>query len=432
MLIRESAIDAKTGFKTYTFEGDIQYRVPARYEPKRVIGAGAYGMVCSAVDSSSGEYVAIKKISNLLESKSTCTRILREVQVLTFSTHPNITQLHDLFHACGTTCADFSSEMYVVTHLMDTNASRLLRETYLTSTHVQYISIQLLDALRYLHQHQIIHRDVKPANVLLNEDCLVHLCDFGLARGLGHSYVDNRSTYDEEADLTHYVCTRHYRAPELILGNHTGYGYGVDVWALGCSVAEMVLRSPLFPGSDYTHQLSLILHALGTNDIPSDVYSPEGQDFVNSYVQHSTTVGSDEPRKRSTTSSPSLAPPSRCSWEVLQPDIKSRFYSQKFYDATEDEPITEEVMALEYEYFIDFLNATLQYDPAKRASASDLTQCKWLQDFDYECAPVEDASAGKTVDWQSDKVSEANSPQRLIPLFIQQFEIFHAKKARCN
>ena len=99
---------------------------------------------------------------------------------------------------------------------------------------------QLLRGCLYIHPSNIIHRDLKPSNLLLNKNCDLKVCDFGLARG----YEETTTT------LTEYVVTRWYRAPEVIL-NASHYTYAIDCWSIGCIFAELIGRAPLFPGDDY-------------------------------------------------------------------------------------------------------------------------------------------------------------------------------------
>merc|ERR1711957_466008 len=119
----------------------------------------------------------------------------------------------------------------------------------------QYFMHQLLLGSLYMHSANIIHRDLKPSNVLLNKNCGLKICDFGLARG-----------YEEEKlqeGLTEYVVTRWYRAPEVIL-NATHYTKALDVWSIGCIFAELLGRAPLFPGDDYLDQIKRTIGVLGT------------------------------------------------------------------------------------------------------------------------------------------------------------------------
>jgi serine/threonine protein kinase len=126
--------------------------------------------------------------------------------------------------------------------------------------------------LKHLHSANVIHRDVKPSNLLLNADCSLKLCDFGLARGVETT---------ESPDLTEYVVTRWYRAPEIML-SCMQYSKSIDVWSVGCVFAELLGTKPLFPGDDYIHQLKLIVDVLGS---PSEedlafVKSPRALSFM--------------------------------------------------------------------------------------------------------------------------------------------------------
>lgn len=106
----------------------------------------------------------------------------------------------------------------------------------------------------------MLHRDIKPSNILLNSDCLVKVCDFGLARTASQAQNDlNNGT---QPVLTDYVATRWYRAPEILLGS-TSYTYGVDIWAVGCILGELLNGKPIFPGSSTMNQLDRILEVTG-------------------------------------------------------------------------------------------------------------------------------------------------------------------------
>ncbi|KAF0732293.1 hypothetical protein Ae201684_010583 [Aphanomyces euteiches] len=111
----------------------------------------------------------------------------------------------------------------------------------------------MLVAIKYVHSASVLHRDLKPSNILVNANCDVKLCDFGLARGIDG--VDG-------AALTDYVVTRWYRAPEVLLT--CSYDKPMDVWAIGCILAELIGRRPLFPGTDFLHQLKIIMEVVGT------------------------------------------------------------------------------------------------------------------------------------------------------------------------
>lgn len=132
---------------------------------------------------------------------------------------------------------------YIVLDLMDTDLERIIASNnVLTDHHMQYFMYQLLRGLKYIHSANVIHRDLKPANLLLNADCDLKICDFGLARGV----TDN-------VDLTKYVVTRWYRAPELLC-SCKDYTEMIDMWSVGCIFAELLGRAPLFPGTNHLFQ----------------------------------------------------------------------------------------------------------------------------------------------------------------------------------
>jgi mitogen-activated protein kinase 15 len=122
--------------------------------------------------------------------------------------------------------------------------------------HKQYVIYQLLKALYFLHTADLIHRDVKPSNLLLNSDCHVKICDFGLCRSVAEASSVTAPV------LTDYVATRWYRAPEILLGS-TRYTKGVDMWAVGCILGEMMLGRPCFPGNSTMNQLERVLECTG-------------------------------------------------------------------------------------------------------------------------------------------------------------------------
>ncbi|KAG2425741.1 hypothetical protein HYH02_014957 [Chlamydomonas schloesseri] len=228
------------------------FECPAKYLPIKPIGKGAYGVVCSAKNLDNQEKVAIKKIANAFDNVIDAKRTLREIKLLRHLQHENIVQIKDIIPP---TNRDAFKDLYVVYELMDTDLHQIIRSPQaLSNDHSQYFLYQLLRGLKYIHSANILHRDLKPSNLLVNANCDLKICDFGLAR---------TSTSNEKEFMTEYVVTRWYRAPELLL-SCSGYTTAIDVWSVGCIFAELLGRKPLFPGKDYVHQLSLITKVIGS------------------------------------------------------------------------------------------------------------------------------------------------------------------------
>lgn len=139
---------------------------------------------------------------------------------------------------------------------METDMYKLLKTQKLSNDHVCYFLYQILRGLKYIHSANVLHRDLKPSNLLLNTTCDLKICDFGLARVADPEH-------DHTGFLTEYVATRWYRAPEIML-NSKGYTKSIDVWSVGCILAEMLSNKALFPGKHYLDQLNYILSVLGS------------------------------------------------------------------------------------------------------------------------------------------------------------------------
>ncbi|KAI7886292.1 MAP kinase [Lichtheimia hyalospora FSU 10163] len=222
------------------------------------MGQGAYGVVCAAKDSESGEQVAIKKVCRIFEKNILAKRALREVKLLKhFNGHENITSIIDMDIV---NLQDFN-ELYLVQELMEADLHQIIRSGQpLTDAHFQYFVYQICRGLKYIHSANVLHRDLKPGNLLVNADCELKICDFGLARGYSENPESNAAGF-----MTEYVATRWYRAPEIML-SFQNYTKAIDMWSVGCIFAEMLGGKPLFKGRDYVDQLNQILGILGTPD----------------------------------------------------------------------------------------------------------------------------------------------------------------------
>uniref|UniRef100_A0A5B7A2L1 mitogen-activated protein kinase n=1 Tax=Davidia involucrata TaxID=16924 RepID=A0A5B7A2L1_DAVIN len=226
-----------------------------RYKIQEVIGKGSYGVVCSAIDTQTGEKVAIKKIHDIFEHISDAARILREIKLLRLLRHPDIVEIKHVM--LPPSRRDFK-DIYVVFELMESDLHQVIKANDdLTREHYQFFLYQLLRALKYIHTANVYHRDLKPKNILANANCKLKICDFGLARV---AFSDTPMTIF----WTDYVATRWYRAPELCGSFFSKYTPAIDIWGIGCIFAEVLTGKPLFPGKNVVHQLDLMTDLLGT------------------------------------------------------------------------------------------------------------------------------------------------------------------------
>ncbi|XP_023421322.1 polyamine deacetylase HDAC10 isoform X2 [Cavia porcellus] len=222
--------------------------VRAEYQDLQPVGSGAYGAVCSAVDSRSGAKVAIKKLYRPFQSELFAKRAYRELRLLKHMRHENVIGLLDVFTPDET--LDEFTDFYLVMPFMGTDLGKLMKHETLSEDRIQFLVYQILKGLKYIHAAGIIHRDLKPGNLAVNEDCELKILDFGLAR-------------QADSEMTGYVVTRWYRAPEVIL-NWMRYTQTVDIWSVGCIMAEMITGKTLFKGNDHLDQLKEIMKVTGT------------------------------------------------------------------------------------------------------------------------------------------------------------------------
>ncbi|XP_063460935.1 mitogen-activated protein kinase 14 isoform X7 [Pan paniscus] len=247
--------------------------------PSPCTHAGMRSTVCStqvrcesaAFDTKTGLRVAVKKLSRPFQSIIHAKRTYRELRLLKHMKHENVIGLLDVFTPARS--LEEFNDVYLVTHLMGADLNNIVKCQKLTDDHVQFLIYQILRGLKYIHSADIIHRDLKPSNLAVNEDCELKILDFGLAR----------HTDDE---MTGYVATRWYRAPEIML-NWMHYNQTVDIWSVGCIMAELLTGRTLFPGTDHINQLQQIMRLTGTppayliNRMPSH----EARNYIQSLTQ---------------------------------------------------------------------------------------------------------------------------------------------------
>lgn len=271
---------------------------PERYHVRSRLGQGAFGFVCAAYDVRAGHHVALKKINDAFSDKRSVKYVLRELVLMKhFEENENILSLLDVL--VGSTSPQ---DLYFTVELMESDLQKILHSKQpITGGHVQWIIYQILRGVKCLHSAKVLHRDLKPSNILINANCDVKIGDLGLARGVdascsplrkGMSADDAQAMAVDEmndahgdephAPLTDYVVTRWYRAPELLVGNDW-YDEGVDMWSIGCILAECLMRTVLFPGKDYLQQLRLIIYLIGKPtelELARSIDNPAAADFI--------------------------------------------------------------------------------------------------------------------------------------------------------
>ncbi|EST07133.1 Protein kinase domain protein [Kalmanozyma brasiliensis GHG001] len=248
------------------------------YQRIEKIGEGTYGVVYKAKDltpGANGRIVALKKIRLEAEDEGVPSTAIREISLLKELRDDNIVRLFDIVHQ--------ESKLYLVFEFLDMdlrkymdNVSRNRGGDGMGPEIVRKFTYQLIRGLYYCHAHRILHRDLKPQNLLIDKEGNLKLADFGLARAFG---IPLR-TY------THEVVTLWYRAPEVLLGSRH-YSTAIDMWSVGCIFAEMAMRHPLFPGDSEIDEIFKIFRTLGT---PTDDIWPGVQqlpDYKDSFPKWS-------------------------------------------------------------------------------------------------------------------------------------------------
>ncbi len=325
------------------------------YETGRVIGRGAYAVVYEAEHVSTKTRVAIKSELDVFDDPQTAKRILREICLLRVLKHPNIVRLYDVFIPERRPHSQMFDSICLAFERAETSVDKLIKSPLiLKPENVRLIIYNILVGLNYIHSAGVMHRDIKPGNILINSDCSIRICDFGLARtfrasGTGRTTI-SRLTMDlggrcetlpstfggrpseiknlgnANKKFTLHVSTRWYRAPEIILRG--GYGPVADVWAVGCIFAELLSmlkcktkarreRAPLFPGrsciglsptnskesAQNSDQLQVIFQTLGTPRAEDQEFitDPAMRAYVNSTPKYAAEdfakkyPGADEP-----------------------------------------------------------------------------------------------------------------------------------------
>jgi len=227
----------------------------ARYKRIEKVGEGTYGVVYKAEDTQNGSIIALKKIRLENEDEGIPSTSIREISLLKELNHPNIVRLYDVIQS--------HKQLYLVFEFLNEDLKmhcdtirRTLRESkmpyYLHPKIVKSFMYQIVKGIAFCHSHRILHRDLKPQNLLIDKG-VIKLADFGLARAFNTPV----------RTLTHEVVTLWYRAPEILLGQ-AAYSTPIDVWSIGCIFAELVTGHPLFPADSEIDQIYKIFQLLGT------------------------------------------------------------------------------------------------------------------------------------------------------------------------
>jgi len=289
----------------------------SNYELLEKIGEGAYGIVYKGQDSN-GEIYALKTIRLEAEDEGMPSTTIREIALLKELQHPNIVSLCDVIHT--------EKKLTLVFEYLDQDLKKLLDvqcDSGLDAATTKSFLYQILQGVAFCHQTRVLHRDLKPQNLLINREGVLKIADFGLARAFG---IPVRS-------YTHEVVTLWYRAPDVLLGSRK-YSTPVDIWSCGCIFAEMVTGRPLFPGASEQEQLTKIIKVLGTpteEQWPSIFEMPNYKDDFPRY----------EPRP----------------WSTITPGLDSAG--------------------------VDLVELMLVYDPVKRISAKAACDHEYFRDIDH-------------------------------------------------
>eukprot|EP00761_Pharyngomonas_kirbyi_P005574 gb/GECH01005579.1/.p1 GENE.gb/GECH01005579.1/~~gb/GECH01005579.1/.p1 ORF type:complete len:296 (+),score=66.61 gb/GECH01005579.1/:1-888(+) len=219
----------------------------SRYTKLAKVGEGTYGVVYKAKNRETGELVALKRIRLESEEEGVPCTAIREISLLKELRHPNIVRLNDVLHA--------EKKLTLVFEYLDHDMKKYMENVggRLEPRVLKSFLYQLLRGIEYCHSHSVLHRDLKPQNLLINKEGELKLADFGLARAFGIPVKR----------YTHEVVTLWYRAPDVLLGS-TNYDTAVDIWSVGCIFAEMVSGRPLFPGKSESDELLRIFKIMGT------------------------------------------------------------------------------------------------------------------------------------------------------------------------
>ncbi|VDN01300.1 unnamed protein product [Thelazia callipaeda] len=297
------------------------------YNRVEKIGEGTYGVVYKGIDQRTGKLVAMKKIRLENEDEGVPATTIREISLLRELAHPNIVALEEIVLE--------ENRLYLIFEFLHMDLKKYIDKIpsgeYMNKALQKSYLYQVLQAICFCHQRRVLHRDLKPQNLLVDEMGAIKLADFGLARAVG---IPVRA-------YTHEVVTLWYRAPEVLLGS-SRYSMGVDIWSIGCIAAEMATKTPLFQGDSEIDQIFRIFRIMST--------------------------------------------PTEKSWPGVRdlPDFNMTFPQWK------DDGLRELLKGRMDSEGLEVLRSMLSYDPALRISAKELLKHPYFDDVDRKTLPAGD------------------------------------------
>lgn len=236
----------------------IQKRTSSVYDRILQVGEGTYGKVYKAKNTNTDTVVALKKLRLQNEREGFPITSIREIKLLQTFDHPNVATIREIM-------VEQNRNIYMIFEYADNDLGGLLLNKNITITDSQkkHIFKQILQGCEYLHNNSILHRDIKGSNILIDNNGVLRITDFGLARRV----IDSESS-SLNNDYTNRVITLWYRPPELLLGT-TNYNSEVDMWGCGCLLVELFISNALFQGTNELEQLISIFKIMGTPTIES-------------------------------------------------------------------------------------------------------------------------------------------------------------------
>ncbi|KAH7533854.1 hypothetical protein FEM48_Zijuj04G0175900 [Ziziphus jujuba var. spinosa] len=322
-----------------------------QYEKVEKIGEGTYGVVYKARDRHTNETIALKKIRLEQEDEGVPSTAIREISLLKEMQHGNIVRLQDVVHS--------EKRLYLVFEYLDLDLKKHMDsspEFAKDPRQVKMFLYQILRGIAYCHSHRVLHRDLKPQNLLIDRRTnALKLADFGLARAFG---IPVRT-------FTHEVVTLWYRAPEILLGSRH-YSTPVDVWSVGCIFAEMVNQRPLFPGDSEIDELFKIFSMYTVGHLPLN-YRVVSRFLIERGCKMAS--GDDDGI---------LGTPNEDTWPGVSsmPDFKSAFPKWPAKDLATVVPNLESVG-------VDLLSKMLCLDPSKRITARSALEHEYFKDISF-------------------------------------------------